>query len=179
MCSSPISWPACSRSRTPRPKPTARPTASTWYSRRRPSAQAASSAKDSCRHPDAGAYVPEQSTDFIFSVIGEEFGFVGAALVLLLFALLLVRLIRMGTECRHPFGLMVAAGVAGVILVHVFINIGMATGLLPVIGIPLPFLSYGGSSLLANTLMLAVVLNLHMRVMTFRSSSEHAGRLFL
>ncbi|ACY47530.1 rod shape-determining protein RodA [Rhodothermus marinus] len=110
-----------------------------------------------------GAYVPEQSTDFIFSVIGEEFGFVGAALVLLLFALLLVRLIRMGTECRHPFGLMVAAGVAGVILVHVFINIGMATGLLPVIGIPLPFLSYGGSSLLANTLMLAVVLNLHMR----------------
>ncbi len=110
-----------------------------------------------------GAYVPEQSTDFIFSVIGEEFGFVGAALVLVLFGLLLVRLVQLGTECRHPFGLMVAAGVAGVILTHVFVNIGMATGMLPVIGIPLPFLSYGGSSLLANTLMLAVVLNLHMR----------------
>lgn len=110
-----------------------------------------------------GAYVPEQSTDFIFSVIGEEFGFVGAAFVLVLFGLLLGRLIQMGMACRHPFGLMVAVGVAGLLLVHVFVNIGMTTGLLPVIGIPLPFLSYGGSSLLANTLMLAVVFNLHMR----------------
>ncbi len=110
-----------------------------------------------------GAYVPEQSTDFIFSVIGEEFGFVGAGLVLLLFTLLLVRLIRLGSECRHPFGMLVAAGVAGLILIHVFINIGMTTGLLPVIGIPLPFLSYGGSALLANTLMLAIVLDLHRR----------------
>lgn len=110
-----------------------------------------------------GAYVPEQSTDFVFSVIGEEWGFVGSLVVLLLFALLLIRLIRLGTQVKHPFGSMVAAGAAGIYLVHVFINVGMVTGLLPVIGIPLPFISYGGSALLANTAMLAIMLNLHMR----------------
>ncbi len=110
-----------------------------------------------------GAYVPEQSTDFVFSVIGEEWGFIGSIVVLTAFALLLIRLIRLGTQVKHPFGSMVAAGAAGIYLVHVFINIGMVTGLLPVIGIPLPFISYGGSALLANTVMLAIMLNLHMR----------------
>lgn len=110
-----------------------------------------------------GAYVPEQSTDFVFSVIGEEFGFIGSLVVLALFALLLTRLIWLGTQVKHPFGAMVAAGAAGVYLIHVFVNVGMTTGLLPVIGIPLPFISYGGSALLANTAMLAVVLTLHMR----------------
>jgi rod shape determining protein RodA len=110
-----------------------------------------------------GAFIPEQSTDFVFSVIGEEWGFVGAMVVLILFALLLVRLIALGARVKHPFGAMVAAGAAGVFLIHIFINVGMVTGLLPVIGIPLPFVSYGGSALLANTLMLAIVLNLHMR----------------
>jgi len=110
-----------------------------------------------------GAYVPEQSTDFIFSVIGEEFGFVGSLVVLCLFAILLLRLIKLGTDVKHPFGSIVAAGAVGVYLLHIFINIGMATGILPVIGIPLPFLSYGGSALLANTAMLAIVLTIHMR----------------
>lgn len=110
-----------------------------------------------------GAYVPEQSTDFVFSVIGEEFGFIGSLVVLSAFAVLLIRLIRLGTQVKHPFGSMVAAGAAGIYLIHVFINIGMVTGLLPVIGIPLPFISYGGSALLANTAMLAIMLNLHMR----------------
>ncbi len=110
-----------------------------------------------------GAYVPEQSTDFIFSVIGEEFGFVGAMVVLGLFAFLLLRLIKLGAEVKHPFGGIVAAGAVGVYLLHIFVNIGMATGLLPVIGIPLPFLSYGGSAMLANTAMLAIVLAVHMR----------------
>ena len=110
-----------------------------------------------------GAYVPEQSTDFVFSVIGEEWGFIGSLLVLILFAVLLVRLIRLGTKVKHPFGSMVAAGAAGIYLIHIFINIGMVTALLPVIGIPLPFVSYGGSALLANTAMLAIALNLHMR----------------
>lgn len=110
-----------------------------------------------------GAYVPEQSTDFVFSVIGEEWGFVGSMVLLLAFALLLIRLVRLGTQVKHPFGSMVAAGAAGIYLIHVFINVGMVTGLLPVIGIPLPFISYGGSALLANTTMLAIVLNLHMR----------------
>ncbi len=110
-----------------------------------------------------GAYIPEQSTDFVFSVIGEEFGFIGAMVLLTLFGVLLIRLIWMGTEVKHPFGSMVAAGAVGIYLIHIFINIGMVTGLLPVIGIPLPFISYGGSALVANTAMLAIVLNLHMR----------------
>lgn len=110
-----------------------------------------------------GAYVPEQSTDFVFSVIGEEWGFIGSMVLLIAFALLLIRLVRLGTQVKHPFGSMVAAGAAGIYLIHVFINVGMVTGLLPVIGIPLPFISYGGSALLANSAMLAIMLNLHMR----------------
>ncbi len=110
-----------------------------------------------------GAYVPEQSTDFVFSVIGEEFGFIGSMVVLILFTVLLLRLISLGVQMKHPFGLMVAAGTVGVYLIHIFVNIGMATGLLPVIGIPLPFISYGGSALLAQTAMLAILLSLHMK----------------
>ena len=110
-----------------------------------------------------GAYVPEQSTDFVFSVIGEEFGLVGGVVVLALFGVLLLRLIMLGVQIKHPFAVMVAAGAVGVYLLHVFINIGMAMGILPVIGIPLPFMSYGGSALLANTSMLAIVLNLSIR----------------
>ena len=110
-----------------------------------------------------GRYIPEQSTDFIFSVIGEEWGFIGAMAVLLLFAVFIIRLVRMAAQVKHPFGSIVAAGAAGMILIHVFVNIGMVLGLLPVIGIPLPFLSYGGSALLSNTAMLAMALSLHMR----------------
>ena len=110
-----------------------------------------------------GAYVPEQSTDFIFSVIGEEFGFVGSMVVLVLFGAFLLRLVMLGSEVKHPFGSIVAAGAVGIYLIHIVVNIGMATGMLPVIGIPLPFLSYGGSAMLANTAMLAVVVAIHMR----------------
>jgi rod shape determining protein RodA len=110
-----------------------------------------------------GAYVPEQTTDFIFSVIAEEFGLVGSLLVLGLLAALLLRLIKLGADVKHPFGSIVAAGAVGVYLIHIFINIGMVTGTLPVIGLPLPFLSYGGSAMLANTALLAIVLNTHMR----------------
>ncbi|MFW5973068.1 MAG: rod shape-determining protein RodA [Bacteroidota bacterium] len=110
-----------------------------------------------------GAYIPEQSTDFVFTVIAEEWGFIGAIAILLLFALLIVRLIQLGTYVKHPFGSMVAAGVAGIFLIHLIINIGMTLGLLPVIGIPLSFVSYGGSALLSNTILLAIVVNLHMR----------------
>jgi rod shape determining protein RodA len=110
-----------------------------------------------------GAYVPEQSTDFVFSVIGEEFGFVGTITVLVLFSLFLMRLTYLGLQIKHPFGWLVATGAVGIYLTHVFINVGMTTGLLPVIGIPLPFISYGGSALLANTALLAIVLSMHMR----------------
>ena len=110
-----------------------------------------------------GAYIPEQSTDFVFTVIAEEWGFIGAVSILILFTVMLIRLVQLGTYVKHPFGSMVAAGVAGILLIHLFINVGMVLGLLPVIGIPLPFVSYGGSALLSNTVMLAIVVNLHMR----------------
>ena len=110
-----------------------------------------------------GAYVPEQTTDFIFSVIAEEFGFVGTILVLGLLAALLLRLIKLGSDVKHPFGSIVAGGAVGVYLLHIVVNIGMVTGMLPVIGLPLPFLSYGGSAMLANTALLAIVVNTHMR----------------
>lgn len=110
-----------------------------------------------------GNYVPEQSTDFIYSVIGEEFGFIGGIIVLLLFAFLLVRLLQLSAQIKHPFGRLLIVGSVGIYLVHIFINAGMVMGLLPVIGIPLPFISYGGSALLANSAMLAIGLSLHMR----------------
>lgn len=110
-----------------------------------------------------GAYVPEQTTDFIFSVIAEEFGLIGSLLVLGLLATLLLRLIKLGSDVKHPFGSIVAAGAVGVYLIHIFINVGMVTGMLPVIGLPLPFLSYGGSAMLAHTALLALVLDTHMR----------------
>ncbi|MDZ4698679.1 MAG: rod shape-determining protein RodA [Rhodothermales bacterium] len=110
-----------------------------------------------------GAYVPEQTTDFVFSVIGEEFGFLGSLVVLLLFGFLLMRLVMIAGQIKHPFGNTFVVGVAAFYLVHIFLNIGMTTGMLPVIGIPLPFISYGGSALITESMMLAIVLNLYMR----------------
>ena len=75
----------------------------------------------------------------------------------------MIRIIALGTKIKHPFGPMLAAGVAGIFFTHILINIGMTVGLMPVIGIPLPFISYGGSALLATTALLALVLNLYMK----------------
>ena len=110
-----------------------------------------------------GAYIPEQSTDFVFSVIAEEFGLMGAGFVLLVLGFLLLRLIKLGADSKHPFGSLVAAGAVGVYLIHTIINLGMVMGMLPVIGLPLPFLSYGGSALVSYTLLLAIVVSIHMR----------------
>lgn len=101
-------------------------------------------------------FVPEQHTDFIFCTIGEEGGFKGSLVVLLLYVGMLVRLVRMAERQRTDFGRIYGYSIAGIIFVHFAINIGMTIGLVPVIGIPLPFLSYGGSSLLAFTIMLAI-----------------------
>ncbi len=105
-------------------------------------------------------FLPEQWTDFIYCVIGEEFGFIGASLVLFLFIGLFLRLLGNAGNHKHPFAQLVMVGTATVFFIHFFINVGSATGLLPVIGLPLPFVSYGGSALLTNTLMLAICLNL-------------------
>ena len=101
-------------------------------------------------------FVPEQHTDFIFCTIGEEGGVVGSLVVLLLYVGMLVRIIRMAERQRSDFSRIYGYSIAGILFVHGTINIGMTIGLVPVIGIPLPFLSYGGSSMLAFSIMLAI-----------------------
>ena len=105
-------------------------------------------------------FVPEQSTDFIFCTVGEEWGFIGSAIVIILFVILILRLIRMGERQQEPFGRIYCYCVASVFLFHITINIGMTIGIMPVIGIPLPFFSYGGSSLIAFTILLFVAIKL-------------------
>lgn len=105
-------------------------------------------------------FLPEQWTDFIFCVIGEEFGFAGAILVVSLLVGFTMMLLRAAANHKHPFAQLVIVSFATIFFTHVFINIGSATALIPVIGLPLPFISYGGSALITNTLMLGICLNL-------------------
>jgi rod shape determining protein RodA len=109
------------------------------------------------------AYVPENHTDFIFTVVGEEFGFLGGALVLGLFAVLIWRGLRIAVLAKDLFGTLLAVGAVAILLFQIFINVGMTIGVAPVTGIPLPFISYGGTSLLAGYLLVGVMLNVHMR----------------
>lgn len=105
-------------------------------------------------------FVPEQSTDFIFCTVGEEWGFMGAFVVIVLFMVLLVRIIYVAERQKSPFSRIYGYGVASVLFFHFAVNIAMTIGLAPVIGIPLPFFSYGGSSLWAFTLLLFVFIKL-------------------
>ncbi len=105
-------------------------------------------------------FVPEQSTDFIFCTIGEEFGFVGSILLLLLYLFVLFRILHLSELQGNRFGRVYGYGVASVLFAHIVVNIGMTIGLLPVIGIPLPLLSYGGSSQIAFGLMIGIMLRL-------------------
>ena len=106
-------------------------------------------------------FIPKQWTDFIFCVPGEEFGFAGALVVLGLFALLLVHGIRLGYSVKNRFGSVLAIGISAFFAFHMFVNVGMCVGLMPVIGIPLPFLSYGGSSLLSYMIMAGLLMNVY------------------
>ena len=108
-------------------------------------------------------YVPEQHTDFVFTVVGEEFGFAGAAVLLSLYGLLLWRAFRVAMLSRDPFGSYLAAGIASMLALQMFVNVGMNVGIMPITGIPLPFVSYGGSSLLLNFAAVGLLLNVHMR----------------
>ena len=105
-------------------------------------------------------FVPEQSTDFIFCTVGEEWGFLGCAVVILLYVMLIWRILHDAERSREPFTRIYGYCVASCIFMHLFINIGMTIGLMPVIGIPLPFLSYGGSSLWTFTIMLFIFIAL-------------------
>lgn len=108
-------------------------------------------------------FLPARHTDFIFSVVGEEFGFIGASCLLALFAILLWRLLRATIVAKDDYGSLIAAGVLSMILFHLLVNIGMTLGIMPITGITLPFISQGGSSLLSNLLAIGLVLNVVMR----------------
>jgi rod shape determining protein RodA len=105
-------------------------------------------------------FVPEQSTDFIFCTVGEEWGFAGTAVVVVLFLLLLLRILFLAERQRSPFSRIYAYGVASILFFHLMVNVGMTIGLAPVIGIPLPFFSYGGSSLWSFTILLFILIKL-------------------
>jgi rod shape determining protein RodA len=108
-------------------------------------------------------YVPEQKTDFVFTVVGEELGFAGAMLLLALLALLAWRGLRIAAVARDPFGTLIAAGVVTMLVFQAFVNIGMTIGIMPITGIPLPFVSYGGSSLVSSFLAVGLLESVHMR----------------
>ena len=108
-------------------------------------------------------YVPENHTDFVFTVIGEEFGFIGTSFVLALFLVLVWRGLRIAVMAKDLFGTLVAGGISSILALQVVINVGMTIGIMPVTGLPLPFVSYGGTSLIVWFAMVGLLLNVHMR----------------
>ena len=108
-------------------------------------------------------YIPVQSTDFIFTVVAEDLGFVGGLVVLALFGLLVWRILLIGWQARDAFGMMIAVGLASMILFQVLVNIGMVIGVMPVTGIPLPFVTYGGSSLISLLFGMGILESIRMR----------------
>lgn len=108
-------------------------------------------------------WIPEAHTDFIFAVIGEEFGFIGTSILISLFFVLIYRLIQIALTCNDMFGSYIVAGIAGSLVFQIFQNIGMTIGLMPITGLALPFISYGGSALLTNMIAIGIVLNVAMR----------------
>jgi len=112
------------------------------------------------------SFVPEQRTDFIFTAVGEQLGFVGSALLLLLFAFVVWRCWRAAMLARDRAGTLICVGVMALLVFQVFENVGMTMGIMPIAGIPLPFVSYGGSAVMAYSIGLGLVLNVHMRRFT-------------
>jgi rod shape determining protein RodA len=108
-------------------------------------------------------FIPEQHTDFIFTVVGEETGFLGAAGLLILYFALLWRGLLIMAATEDPTGRAIAAGVIGMFLFHIFVNLGMTVGIMPVTGVPLPMFSYGGSSLMANMMGVGLLEGVSMR----------------
>ena len=108
-------------------------------------------------------YLYPQTTDFIYSAIGEEMGFLVAAAVIILYVILIVKSIQIAKTAKDDLGSYIAAGVSGIFLFHMIENIGMTMGLLPITGVPLPFVSYGGSSLLTNSILIGLLLNVSAR----------------
>jgi rod shape determining protein RodA len=108
-------------------------------------------------------YIPVQSTDFIFTVVAEDLGFVGGIIVLTLFGLLVWRILLIGWQAQDAFGMMIACGLASMLVFQIFVNVGMVTGVMPVTGIPLPFVTYGGSSLISLMFGMGILQSIRMR----------------
>jgi len=108
-------------------------------------------------------FLPEHHTDFIYAVIGEELGFIGAALLIVLYGILLVRAARISFDAKDLYGTLIIMGISAMWLFHIFENIGMSIGLMPITGIPLPFISYGGSSMMANLIAVGFILSINIR----------------
>ncbi|MCL6557895.1 MAG: rod shape-determining protein RodA [Firmicutes bacterium] len=108
-------------------------------------------------------FLPEQHTDFIFSVVGEELGFVGATVLLLLYLVLIYRGVRIATVAKDGFGRLIATGVVTMLVFHLLVNVGMTMGIMPVTGIPLPLFSYGGSAMLTNLMAIGLLQNIYVR----------------
>ncbi|NLM22402.1 MAG: rod shape-determining protein RodA [Peptococcaceae bacterium] len=108
-------------------------------------------------------FLPEHHTDFIFSVVGEEFGFIGTSILLFVFCIFILRIIAIGLRARDHYGMLITAGVASMLVFHIFVNVGMVSGIMPVTGIPLPFITSGGSSMLANMIAVGMVINVGLK----------------
>ncbi len=118
-------------------------------------------------------FIPEHHTDFIFAVVGEEFGFAGAAVVLALYALLLWRSLRVLTMAKNVYGALVAGGIAAMLAFQAFVNVGMTIGIMPITGVPLPLMSYGGSSVIVTFMAIGVLQSIHVQA---RMSTASKGR---
>jgi rod shape determining protein RodA len=121
-----------------------------------------------------GKYVPEDETDFVFAAVGEQYGFIGAALVLSLYALLIWRTLRILTMSKDLFGTLVAAGILAMLMFQVFVNVGMAVGIMPITGVTLPLMSYGGSSVITTLLAVGLLQSIYVQA---RVSQAHKGRV--
>jgi rod shape determining protein RodA len=119
-------------------------------------------------------YVPESHTDFVFAAVGEQYGFVGAGLVLCLYALLIWRTLRILTMSKDLFGSLIAAGVAAMLMFQVFVNVGMTVGIMPITGVTLPLMSYGGSSVITTFLAVGLLQSIYVRA---RASAALKGRV--
>lgn len=108
-------------------------------------------------------FLPEHHTDFIFSVVGEEFGFIGTATLLFIFCIFLLRAVNIAMKSRDVYGTLVASGIVSMFTFHVLVNVGMTSGIMPVTGIPLPFISYGGSAMWTNMIAIGILLSINMR----------------
>jgi rod shape determining protein RodA len=119
-------------------------------------------------------FLPEHHTDFIFAVISERNGFVGATVLLVLYALFIWRALRIAVLARDMYGSILAGGIAVMVLFQVFVNIGMTIGIMPVTGIPLPFISYGGTAMIAFLILVGLLQAIHLRATI---TPESRGRL--